>query len=398
MVGDVFNNGREPWEVRIGRDEIFTFLRLVETLPARPESDAFFYECRPDGTRIWHHADQLVAVTHHTTGARTDERRILAFSEAALIGVANVFGWEDECTVHTGEDGVALVARTLDRAFMWELPDIDPVIENHLVPTEPEGWESIAVLEGGVFRQVTYQAALQPRRLRKVSTQLYPYSTFTFLPGELRVVLDQRRIGGLRMALAVPARTTVETEFNFPAGLLDLCREGLDTDNDVDVQWHDEYSFVRFVSGPTSLYIRSWHEDSVRWWETVASALRRLDCEIDVSEKGRSRSIPFGLEKVGGEVFEGVATIISRENDRDDRVRLSTLLVEEVPESPSALREVLEIAATVCDVALSLDGRALWATIDVPLHGELNLAPAMAALLRAADETHDIGLLLDIVS
>ena len=97
MVGEVFNNGREPWEVRIGRDEVFSFLRLIETLPPRPESDLFFYECRPDGTRIWHHVDQLVAVTHHTTGARTDERRILPFSEAALIGLANVFGWVRIC-------------------------------------------------------------------------------------------------------------------------------------------------------------------------------------------------------------------------------------------------------------------------------------------------------------
>jgi hypothetical protein len=401
MVGDIFNNGREPWEVRLGREEVFSFLRLVETLPPRPGGDRFFCECRPDGTRIWHHIDQLVAVSHRTTGERTDARRILAFSEAALIGVANLFGWEEECTVHTGEDGVALVARTLDRAFMWELPPIDPNIENHLVPVDSDGWESIAVLEGSVFRQVTRQSSLQPRRLPRVPVQLYPYVTFAFIQGELRVVLDQRRAGGLRMALAVPAATTIETEINLPAQLLDHFSGVLDTDHDVDVQWHEDYSFVRFASGSTTLHIRLWHEDSVRWWDVVTDALIRLDCEIDGSGKGRTRNIPFTLAEAGdedGAAFEGVATIISRESDRDDRVRLSTLLVAEVPESPAAMREVLEIAATVCDVALSLEGRSLWATIDVPLSANLDLGSALTALLRAADETRDIGLLLEIVS
>jgi hypothetical protein len=365
MTTDAYTFGRSSWEMTISETEVDQLASIFSRFTFDPDHDVVWLRVKPNGDRWWSFEIDSHIVWLTSTGTPPPRELIVPLSGIFLYSIARGLLDLDECTLSYNAIDNTLVARIGNLTILSDYSrtsEVPVALLNDELEDFDLSTDFCALINYDDFYRFIGMQSVMPNSANLAEAAIAPYLTINIASGLFRGTTDWRRFGGSCITTAIPVRATDDITFACIGGMWGRLFSTVEDQDDVEIRINSyNMDYVYISCGNIHCRFEVQHEHVKRWILIIYAAL--IECGATPHLEIRpNMGESFGFEY---QETEMTATIITRDADDHDRVRLSLRLAGVAGDNEQTFREVNAMNESLVDVKLLLQNNAVFAVIDV---------------------------------
>ena len=400
MIGPEFESNKSTWSIRATLGELVEVASALMMVSRAGSTDSTVWLTKvPKGPRLWIIRERMITAWLVADSEANDPEFALPIPDGFIDHLVELASSGGGVDIYYNEVDGTIIGRNGDRFVSTDhsrdakfterdMPYLGHVHGHHAQPAMAE----VTVGELSLFSDIVLDF---PRLTDADQNRLFPFVNMTIGDNQLAWTMDWRRFGGSRTTGSIRAHTQGSSYVTFYPYIVARFLKSRDDDNTarifVDVENSD---YVYIVGDKWGIRVVGDREELARWGGSLRAHLEETDAEVEPAKGERIPDfIDFSVE--GHPCY---ASIHVHEDGVSEFVRLTHIIVDNVPDTPEVMHEI-----NALNVAL-VGGRVLWrdgeirVIVEFPAKAMGDFASHMAVFTGAVRRCRDIAVFLPLFS
>lgn len=400
MIGPEFESNKSTWSIRATLGELVEVASALMMVSRSGVTDSTVWLTKvPNGPRLWIIRERMITAWLVADSEANDPEFALPIPDGFvdhLVELASSGGGVD---IYYNEVDGTIIGRNGDRFVSTDhsrdakfterdMPYLGHVHGHHAQPAMAE----VTVGELSLFSDIVLDF---PRLTDADQSRLFPFVNMTIGDNQLAWTMDWRRFGGSRTTGSIRAHTQGSSFLTFYPYIVARFLKSRDDDNTarifVDVENSD---YVYIVGDKWGIRVVGDREELARWGGSLRAQLEETDAEV---EPAKGERIPDFIDfTVGG--YACYASIHVHEDGLSEFVRLTHIIVDNVPDTPEVMREINALNAALVGARVLWRDGEIRIIVEFPAKAMSDFASHMAVFTEALRRCREITVFLPLFS
>jgi hypothetical protein len=356
MIGPDFDTNKSTWLIRATLGELVEVASSLMMVRRSGVSESNVWLTKvPNGPRLWIIRERMITAWLVADSEANDPEFALPIPDNFIDHLIEVASGGGGVDIYCNEVEGTIIGRNGDRVVSTDHPTDSKFTERdlpyrglaHGVHSQPATAE-VSVGELSLFSDIVLDF---PRLSEADQSRLFPFINMTIGNDQLAWTMDWRRFGGVRTTGSIRATTHGTSHVTFyPYVVARFLKSRDDSDTArifVDVE-NSEYVYV--TGDKWGIRVVGDREELARWGATLRVQLEESGAEV---EPTKSERIPDFVDfKIDDHGCYG--SIHVHEDGISEFVRLTHIVVDNVPDTPEVMQEINALNAAL------VGARVLW--------------------------------------
>jgi hypothetical protein len=399
MIGPDFESNKSTWSIRATLGELVevaSTLMMVRRLGVG-ESNVWLTKV-PGGPRLWIIRERMITAWLVADSEANDPEFALPIPDNFfdhLIEVASGGGVD----IYYNEVEGTIIGRNGDRIVSIDHPGDVQFTERdmpyrglahgqHAQPATAE----VSVGELSLFSDIVLDF---PRLSEADQSRLFPFVNMVIGDSQLAWTMDWRGFGGARTTGSIGARTNGTSHVTFYPYVVARFLKSRDDHDTARIFADVENSEYVYITGDKwGIRVVGDREELARWGGSLRSQLEESGADV---ESTKSERIPDYIDfKVDGHSCYG--SIHVHENGLSEFVRLTHIVVDNVPDTPEVMQEINALNATLVGARVLWRDGEIRVIVEFPAKSMGDFASHMLVFTEALRRCRAITVFLPLFS
>lgn len=400
MNGPDFETNKSTWSIRASLGELVEVASALMMVNRSGVTESNVWLTRvPKGPRLWIIRERMITAWLVADSEASDPEFALPIPDgfidhlielASATGGVDIYCNEVEGTI-VGRNGDRFVSTDHPRDAKFterDMPYFGNVHGHHAHPAMAE----VTVGELSLFSDIVLDF---PRLSDVDQNRLFPFVNMVIGDNQLAWTMDWRRFGGARTTGSIRATTHGTSYVTFYPYVLARFLKSRDDDNTarifVDVENSD---YVYVVGDKWGIRVVGDREELARWGAGLRSRLEESGAEVEAAKGER---IPDFIDFIV-EGHECYASIHVHDDGLSDFVRLTHIVVDNLPDTPEVLHEINALNATLVGARVLWRDGEIRVLVEFPAKAMSDFASHMSVFTGALRRCRAVAVFLPLFS